>query len=119
MISGDTKRLDHDTTTYCDLAGDCQRRSYHIVREQHPTPVSRLECHNSTLTDALHKTPAYAAGGWVWVYNTAATIRLGATKDAGGGVLKIILALNWTGPYKNPPRWSLPCRRLAGPPPCR
>ena len=34
------------------------------------------------------------------MYNTAATIRQGATKDAGGGVLKRKLALNWTGPYK-------------------
>ena len=97
---GGHQSLDRDITAYCDLAADRQRRSYDIVREQHAITVSRLARRHSTLTDALHKTPAYAAGGWVWVYNTAATIRQGATKDAGGGVLKSKLALNWTGPYK-------------------
>ena len=77
-----------------DLAADRQRRSYDIVRKQHAITVSRLQRRNSTLTDALRKTPACAAGGWVWVYNTATTIRQGTTKGVGGAVLKIKLALN-------------------------
>ena len=93
---GGHESLDRDITAYCDLAADRQRRSFDIVSEQHTITVSRLERRNSTLTDALHKTPACAAGagGWFWVDNTAATIRQGATKDAGGDVLKIKLALN-------------------------
>ena len=91
---GEHQSLDRDTTAWCDLAANRQRRSYDIVREQHVITVSRLERCNSTLTNALHKTPAYAAGGWVWVYNTATAIRQGATKDAGGGVLKRKMTFN-------------------------
>ena len=40
------------------------------------------------------------AGGWVWVYNTAATIRQGLREGADNKVLKEKLSLNWTGPFK-------------------
>ena len=40
------------------------------------------------------------AGGWVWVYNTAATICQGLHKGADHKVLKEKLSLNWTGPSK-------------------
>ena len=97
---GGHQSLDRDIVNYCDLAADRQRRSYDIVREQHAITASRIERRNSTLTHALHNLPVYVAGGWVWVYNTAATIRQGAKKETDAGVLKAKLALNWTGPYK-------------------
>ena len=40
------------------------------------------------------------AGGWVWVYNTAATIRQGLRKCVDNKVLKEELSLDWTGPFK-------------------
>ena len=44
--------------------------------------------------------PRYVAGGWVWIYNTAATIRQGLRKGVNNKVLKEKLFLNWTGPFK-------------------
>jgi hypothetical protein len=98
--------LARDQLEYCNLAAERQRRSYELVREQHALTVSRMERRNSTLSDALHKLPVYATGGWVWVYNSAATIRQGsrlgakARADADTQVLKEKLSLNWTGPFK-------------------
>ena len=43
--------------------------------------------------------PQITAGGWVWVYNTAATFRHGLWKGADNKVLKEKLSLNWTGPF--------------------
>ena len=37
---------------------------------------------------------------WVWVYNTAATIRQGLRKGADSKVVKEKLPLSWTGPFK-------------------
>ena len=62
--------------------------------------VARVNGRNSTLSDALLRRPKYVAGGWVWVYNTAATIRQGMRKGVDNKVLKEKLSLNWTGPFK-------------------
>ena len=70
------------------------------MREQHALTVVRVNGRNSALSDALLRRPQYAAGGWVWVYNTAATIRQGLRRDTDNKVLKEKLSLNWTGPFK-------------------
>ena len=62
--------------------------------------VARINSRNSALSDALLRRPKYVAGGWVWIYNTAATIRQGSRKNADYKVLKEKLSLNWTGPFK-------------------
>ena len=59
-----------------------------------------MERRNSALSDALRAVPQFAVGGWVWVYNTATTIRQGAKTDTDAKVLKAKLSINWTGPYK-------------------
>ena len=92
--------LDRHQLAYCDLARDRQRRAYEIVREQHALTVARVNGRNSALSDALLRRPKYMAGGWVWIYNTAATIRQGLRKSADNKVLKEKLSLNWTGPFK-------------------
>ena len=84
----------------CNLATNRQQRAYDIVREHHALTVSRVERSNSTLSVALRPVPKFAVGGWVWVYNTAATIHQGAKTDTDAKVLKAELSLNWTGPYK-------------------
>ena len=70
------------------------------MREQHALTVARVNGRNSTISDALLRRPKYTAGGWVWVYNTAATIRQGSRKGTDNIVLKEKLSLNWTGPFK-------------------
>ena len=70
------------------------------MREQHALTVARVNGRNSTLSDALLRRPKYTAGGWVWVYNAAATIRQCLRKGADNKVLKEKLSLNWTGPLK-------------------
>ena len=92
--------LARDHLEYCDLAADRQRRAYALVREQHALTVSRVERRNSALSDALKKVLTYSIGGWVWIYNTAATIRQGAKSGTDDKVLKAKLSLNWTGPFK-------------------
>ena len=94
------QNLDRDQLAYCDLARERQQRTYELVREQHALTVARVNGCNSALSDALLRRPQYAAGGWVWVYNTAATIRQGMRKDIDNKVLKEKLSLNWTGPFK-------------------
>ena len=59
-----------------------------------------MEHSNSALSDALRPVPEFAVGGWVWVYNPAATIRQGTKTDTDAKVLKAKRSLNWTGPYK-------------------
>ena len=66
---------------YCDLAANRQRCAHALVREEHALTVSRVEHRNSALSDALKELPIYTIGGWVWVCNTAATIRQGAKSD--------------------------------------
>ena len=70
------------------------------MREQHALTVARINSRNSALSDALLRRPKYIAGGWVWVYNTATTIRQGSRENADCKVLKEKLSLNWTGPFK-------------------
>ena len=86
--------LDRDQLPYCDLARDRRQRAYEIVREQHVLTVARVNGRNSAFSDALLRRPKYTAGGWVWVYNTAATIRQGLRKSADNKVLKEKLLLN-------------------------
>ena len=70
------------------------------MHEQHALTVARINSRNSALSDALLRHPNYAAGGWVWIYNTAANIRQGTRKGADNNVFKEKLPLNWTGPFK-------------------
>ena len=97
---GARQSLDRDHLAYCDLARERQQRAYELVREQHALTTARINGRNSTLSDALLSRPKYVAGGWVWVYNTAATTRQGLRKGADNKVLKERLSLNWTGPFK-------------------
>ena len=57
-----------------------------------------MEGRSSALSDALRAVPKFAIDGWVWVYNTATTIRQGAETDTDAKVLKAKLSLNWTAP---------------------
>ena len=68
---------------YCNLAADRQKRAYDLVREQHALTVSRMDRRISKLSNALHKRPVYSVGGWVWLYNSAATIRQGSKLGPG------------------------------------
>ena len=70
------------------------------MREQHALIVARVNGRNSALSDALLHRPKYTTGGWVWVYNTAATIHQRLRKGADNKVLKEQFSLNWTGPFK-------------------
>ena len=97
---GAHQNLDRDQLAYCDLARERQQCAYELVREQHALTVARVNGRNSALSDALLRRPKYTAGGWVWVYSTAATIRQGLRKGADNEVLKEKLSLNWTGPFK-------------------
>ena len=94
------QRIARDQLACVDLAADRQRRSYAQVREQHALDIARVERRNSALSDGLKQLPTYAIGGWVWVYNTAATVRQGAKAGTDAKVLKAKLSLNWTGPFK-------------------
>ena len=86
--------LTRDHLAYCDLTTDRRQRAYNIVREHHALSVSRVERRNSALSDALRAVPKFVVGGWVWVYNTTATIRQGAKTDTNDKVLKVKLSLN-------------------------
>ena len=74
--------------------------------KQQRLTVSRINRRNSALSDALHHTPTYKMGDWVWIYYLASTITQGpkvgptASTDADATVLKVKLSLNWTGPFK-------------------
>ena len=59
-----------------------------------------MERRDSALSDALKQLPIYTIGGWLWVYNTAATIYQGAKCGTDAKVLKEKLSLNWTSPFK-------------------
>ena len=79
---------------YWDLAADRKRRANALFREQHALTVSRVECRNSALSNAFKQLPTYTVGGWVWVYNTVATIRLGAEAGTDATVFKEKLSLH-------------------------
>ena len=96
---GAHQSLDRDQLAYCDLARERQQRAYELVREQHALTVTRINSRNSALSDAFSR-PKYVAGGWVWIYNAAATIRQGSRENADYKVVKKKLSLNWTGPFE-------------------
>ena len=91
---GAHQNLDRDQLAFRDLARERQQRAYELVRGQHALTVTRVNGHNSALSDALLRRLKYTAGGWVWVYNTAATIRQGLRKGADNKVLEENLSLN-------------------------
>ena len=93
---GGHESLDRDHLAYCDPARERQQHAYELVREQHALIVTRVNERNSTLSDTFLRRPKYVAGGWVWVYNTAATIRQGLHKGVDSKGLKLKLSLNWT-----------------------
>lgn len=70
------------------------------MREQRASTVARINSRNSALSDALLRCSKYIAGGWIWVYNTAATIRQRSRKGIDNNVLNEILSLNWTGSFE-------------------
>ena len=94
------QNLDRNQFAYCDLARERQQWAYELVREQHALTVARVNGRNSALPGTLLRRPKYTAGGWVWVCNTAATIRQGLRTGADNKVLKEKFSLNWTGPLK-------------------
>ena len=71
------QNLDCDQLAYCELA-----------RKQHALTIARVNERNSALSVSLLRRPKYTAGGWVWVYNTAATTRQGLQKSADNKVLQ-------------------------------
>ena len=74
--------LARDQLEYVNLAADRQQRSYALVREQHAINASKIAKSNSALLDALHQTPVYKKDAWVWIYNSASTIRQGASSGS-------------------------------------
>ena len=89
-----------DHLAYRDLTTDRQQRAYDVVREQHALTVSRAERLNSALSDTVRAVIKFAVGGWVWVHNTATTIRQGREDGHGrqGPQGQALAQLN--GPYK-------------------
>ena len=78
--------LARDHLEYCDLAADRQPQAYSLVRKQHALTISRVERRNSALSDV--QLLIYTVGGWLWIYNTAATIRQGAKSGTDTNILK-------------------------------
>ena len=62
--------------------------------------VSRLDCRNASIMNALRRSPPFATGGWAWVYNSAATIHQGVKKGTDATVLKTKFSFNWIAPFK-------------------
>lgn len=67
------KHLFRDHVECCDLVTDRQRRAYAPGRKQHALTGFYAERRTSALFDALKANHVYAAGGWEWTFNTAAT----------------------------------------------
>lgn len=82
------------------MAADGQWRSFVLVREQHSANIARTELRTFALPDGLRQVPIDAIGGWLWVYNTATTIRQGSKAGTSADILKAKLSLNCTGPFK-------------------
>ena len=59
-----------------------------------------MERRTSALSHALTKLPIYTVGGWVWIYNTAATTCQGAKSGTDAKFLKEKRSLNWTVLFK-------------------
>ena len=94
---GGHQSLNRDQLAYVDLATARQQRAYRGVRELHAIYVSRLDCRNAPLMDALRLLPPFSVNGWAWIYNSATTIRQGARKGTDAIVLKTKLSFNWIG----------------------
>ena len=93
--------LARDHLAHCDLASERQQRANDVVRKLHVSTVSRVERQNSVFSDALRQVTNFVEGYWVWLYNTASTLRQGANDSTDAKkVLKTKFARNWTGPYE-------------------
>ena len=89
-------------------------RPPHILRSSARTPtacqrhcsrdacLNRFPCGTVKInpSDALRQVPNFVASNWVWLYNTAFTIRQIAKDSADAKVLNTKFVLNCTGPYK-------------------
>ena len=60
----------------------------------------RVNRSSSAFADAPRPPPNFATGGWIWVYNSAATILQGVEANTNAKVFKAKLVLHWTDPYK-------------------
>ena len=87
--------LARDHLVYFFLATDRKKWSNDIVRAHHALTGSRVNRRNSALADALHPAPNFATGGWVWVYNSASTIRTGVNEKPTPRYSRPN-SLNWT-----------------------
>ena len=56
--------------------------------------VSRVERRNPALSDALRQVPNFVVGNYVWLYDTASTIRQGPKAGTDAKVLKTEFAEN-------------------------
>ena len=92
--------LARDHLAYCDMATDRQKCANYIVRVHYALTVFRVNRRTAALAKALRPAPNFATGCWPWMYNSASTIRQGVKANTDAKVLKPMLALNWTGPYK-------------------
>ena len=97
---GGNRSLNRDQLACCDLAIGRQQRSHRAVRELHAIYVSSLNPRNAPIMEAPRRSPPFTAGGWAWMYNSAATIRQGAKKGTDVTVLKTKPSFNWIGPFK-------------------
>ena len=97
---GGHQRRNRDQLPHVDLTTGRQQRSYRAVRELHAIYVSRLDFGNALIMDTLRRSPSFTTGGWAWIYNTAATICLGAKKGTDATILKTKFSSNWSGPFK-------------------
>ena len=92
--------LARDHLEYCDLAADHQPRTYALVHKPRALTISRTERRHSALSDALKQLLIYNVGGWVWTYNTVATIHQGAKSGTDAKVIKEKLSLDWMGLFQ-------------------
>ena len=100
--------LARDNLAYCDLASERQHRANDIVREMHALPVSRVERQNSALSDVLRQVPNFVVDNWVWLYNTASTIRQDAKAGTDAKVTQDQFRAKLDGPLPDSYRRPLP-----------
>ena len=96
---GEHQSLNRDQVAFIDLVTARQQRAFCAVREIHAIYVSRLDRRNAPLMNTLRLLPPFFVKGWVWIYNSAATIRQGASEGTDAIVLKAKLSFNWIGPF--------------------
>ena len=88
----------------CGLAPERQTaNSNDAVREMHALTVSRVERQNPTLS-----VPNFVVGNWVWLHNSASTVRQGAKAGTDAKVLKTKFRARLNGPLQDPCRRPLP-----------